>query len=115
MALSKSNASITQLTAAGTSTTVSPTGISPVASLTNYNGSGSVTAAATAQIQYQLGGSTTWHADTAYLVTFGTATGGTDVRTIQLPDAVSAVKITYVAPTGASGYTLDAELGWVTP
>jgi hypothetical protein len=117
VALSKTSAAITQFTTSGTQ--ASPTsvsaGIAPLVSLHHSNGSGTVTVAATAQIQYQVNGAVRWYAPLGLLVTFGTTTGATEDRTVILPDAATAVRIVYTVPTGATGPTLDAEIGFVTP
>jgi len=115
MAIVKSSGSITQMTASGTSTTV-PVGatLSPYAVLLHSNGSGAVSAAGSAQIQYQFAGSAVWHTDLP-AITFTTTTGGTLSQGVLLPDAVSNARAVYTAPTGPTGYTLDMEIGWVTP
>lgn len=116
MALSKSSTAITQLTAAGTSASVPvAAGVLPVVALRHSNGTGSVTAAGTAQVQYQLNGAARWYAPALLLVTFGTTAAATEDRTVSVPDAATAVRVVYTPPSGPTGYTLDAEIGTVTP
>ncbi len=116
MALSKTSSAITQLTASGTTSSKSiSAGIAPLVSLHHSNGTGSVTGAATAQVQYQVNGATRWYAPVGLLVTFGTGTAAVEDRSVILPDSATAVEIVYVAPTGPSGYTLDAEIAITTP
>lgn len=116
MALAKTSQSVTQLTSSGTSSSYSVSGgISVLVSLYHSNGTGTVSAAATAQIQYQVNGASRWYAPLILLVTFGTSTSSVEPRSISLPDSITAVKITYTAPTGATGYSLDAEIAITTP
>lgn len=116
MALSKSSSAITQLTASGTSTTATiSAGVSPLVSLYHSNGTGSVSAAATAQVQYRVDGAARWYSPTSLLVTFGTTAAAVESRRVSLPDSATSSRIVYTAPTGPTGYTLDAETSYVTP
>lgn len=116
MALAKNSVAIAQLTASGTSASQDlSAGIAPVCSLRHSNGTGSITAAGTAQVQYQLSGAARWYAPPGLLITFSTTAAATDDRTVSLPDAATAARIVYTAPTGATSPTLDAEFGTVTP
>lgn len=105
--------SFAQLTAsntAGTAEVKSVAGKSDkVLALQHVNGAtGPITAGATAQVQYQLAGSTLWHTLDTY--TFGLTTSAVEDRTIDLPESVAAVRYVYTAPTGATGQ-LDGEIG----
>ena len=83
--------------------------------LRNYNGTGSVTVAATAQIQVQYYGDSTWNGTALLLITFVTnsSSPGED-RIVPLPDAAVAARAIYTQPTGSSGYTFDLKAGYVT-
>ena len=110
MALTKTSAAIPQLTASGNSTTLSVTAsYTHTLYLSHFNGSGSVTAAATAQVQIQPNSATRWY--NLVLVTFGTTTGGTDSLPVDIPIDTTGIRIVYTAPTGPTGFTLDAEVG----
>ena len=115
MALVKNSAAIPQLTATGTSTTAILTGIAPICMLHHSNGTGTITAAGTAEIQVQLNGAARWYSHPTLLVTFSTTSAATDDRQVILPDAATAARISYTVPTGATGPALDAEFGSVTP
>jgi hypothetical protein len=116
VALTKNSTAIAQFTASGTGSSINiAAGIAPVCALHHSNGTGSITVAGTAQIQYQLNGAARWYSPPSLLVTFSTTAAATDDRTIALPDAATAARIVYTVPTGATSPTLDAEFGTVTP
>lgn len=116
MALSKTSTAITQLTASGTTVSV-PTaaGIAPVISLHHSNGTGAITAAGTAQVQYQVNGALRWYAPPSLLVSFSPTAAQAEDRNVALPDAATAARIVYTVPAGAAAPTLDAEIATVTP
>lgn len=115
MALTKSRSAITQLTASGTSTTMSvSTSYGHVCLLKHSNGTGTVTAGATADVQVQTTGGSLWYSLTGGTIAFtGTAAASED-RAVAIPDAVASVRVVYVGPTGPTGFTLDAECGTIT-
>ena len=113
MSLAKSHDTITQLTATGQSTSLDiRASYRQSLYVKHYNGSGSVSAAGTAKIQVKPNGSSTWY--DLVSVAFGTTTGGTDTSVIPIPDDAGSVRLDYTAPSGASGFTLDAEVGLIT-
>lgn len=112
MALTKSRAFITQLTASGTSTALD---VSASYGHTLYirhgNGTGTASAAATITVQVKPSGGTYV---TLISVSASVVGGQTDVWVVRIPDDTAAVQIVYVAPTGLTGSTLDAEVGTIT-
>lgn len=116
MALSKTSSAITQLTSSGTSTALNiSAGIAPVLCLHHSNGTGSVTGAATAQVKFELNGAVRYYGPPELLITFGTGAAATEDRSVSVPDSSTSVEIVYTAPTGPTGFTLDAEVGITTP
>lgn len=116
MAFDKTRAAITQLTASGASTTLNAaSGVGCVLLIRHSNGAGSVTAAATAQVQMQAKGGSAWYSPPAYLVAFGSTAAAVEDRAVAIPDGVGSVRVVYTAPTGPTGFTLDAEAAWATP
>lgn len=113
MALSKGRSAITQLTASGTSTTLDVSGAYSATLLIKHsNGTSTVTAAASFEVQVKSQGGTNWYAH-ATCVGSTTAAQVDDV-TVALPEDVASVRIIYTAPTGPSGFTLDAEVATTT-
>lgn len=115
MAVTLSRAAATQLTASGTSTTMDGDGkLGKACYLKHSNGSGTVSAAATFDVQMQTKGGSEWYTQTNGPTPFGTTAAATETRTIPVPDSAASVRVVYVAPTGPTGYTLDAECGLVS-
>jgi hypothetical protein len=113
MALSKGRAAITQLTAAGTSTTVTlASTVDNVAYLNHSNGTGTVTVGATIGIDVQLSGGSVWNRLTTLVMPLTAA--AVTYTPVAIPHSAAAVRFVYTAPTGASSHTLDAEIGTVT-
>jgi hypothetical protein len=113
MALAKSRASITQLTASGTSTTLDVSAAYSATLLIRHsNGSGSVTAAASFQVQVKPVGGSTWY--THAVPVASTTTAQVDTIVVALPPDVGSVQVVYTAPTGPSGSTFDAEVATTT-
>lgn len=112
MSITKNRSAASQLTGSGTSTALD-TSTSYRHSLycRHYNGSGSVTTAATFRVQVKPSGGT--YID---LGTFQSSrtTGGYDYFVITLPDDCVSVQCIYTAPTGPTGFTLDYEVGVIT-
>lgn len=109
MALTKSNGTLTQLTASGDSAEIDASGSYAVAvSIKHVNGTGSISAGATLQPQISHDG-TNWHNDGGAFV-FGTTASATEYRTYVPPcDGITIAKVrfVYIAPTGSTGHTLD--------
>lgn len=115
MALSKSRSAITQLTASGTSTTMSvATSYGQTCLLKHSNGTGSISAAATFDVQVQTSGGSLWYSLTAGPIAFTPGVAAIEDRAVAIPDSVASVRVVYVAPTGPTGFTLDAECGTIT-
>lgn len=113
MALTKSGSAITQLTATGTSTTLDVSAAyGQVLGIKHDNGSGAVSVAATAKVQWKRASGSNWY-DMA-TVSAGTTTAGVDTFTVAIPDAAASVQVVYTQPTGPTGYALDAEVGTIT-
>lgn len=112
MALTKSRAAVTQLTASGTSTAID---ISASYGHTLYvrhsNGTGTISAAATIKVQVKASGGTYV---TLTTLAASTTASTVDTFTVHLPDDAASVQLVYVSPTGATGSTLDAEAGTIT-
>jgi hypothetical protein len=113
LALSKSGSSITQLTAAGTSTTIDVSGAyDQVLGVRLYNGtSGTPTTVATAKVQWKRSGGIYWY-------DIGTVGGdlvasSVTTYTFDIPNAVASLQVLYTVPSGGSvaGFTCDAEVG----
>lgn len=115
MAVTLSRAAATQLTASGTSTTMDADGkLGKACYLKHSNGAGSVSQAATFDVQVQTKGGSEWYTQTNGPALFGTTAAATETRTIPIEDSAAAVRVVYVAPTGPTGFTLDAEVGMVS-
>lgn len=115
MALSKSRAAIAQLTASGTSTTLDVSAsYRQTLYLKHSNGTGTVTGAATYQVQVKTSGGTLWYSLNAQPLPFSAVAAQVDDRPFRIPDDVASVRIIYAQPTGPTGYTLDAEVGDIT-
>ena len=110
MSLTKTSAAITQLTGSGNSTTLNVTpSYYHTLYLSHYNGTGSVTGSATAKVQIQPASAIRWYDLTT--VTFSLTTSATDTQPVDIPIDATGVRIVYTAPTGPTGFTLDAEVG----
>lgn len=111
MALVKGRSAITQLTASGTST---PLDVSASYTQTLYishsNGTGTVTTAGSVQVQVQPSGSSRWY-NYGGPIQFSTTAAIVDSYAVALRDDTTGVQLVYTAPAGATGYTLDAEVG----
>lgn len=108
MALSKGRAAITQMTASGTSTTISISTVDGQTLLISHsNGTGTVTAFATIAVQVQASGGTLWYTIATYQAS--TTAASVDTFACKLVDEFAAVRLIYTAPTGPTGFTLDAE------
>lgn len=113
MALSKTRAAITQLTATGTSTVLDLGGAYDATLLVRHvNGSGSISAQGTADVEVRAEGGTEWY--TLTTLGFGTTASAAAERVIDLPPAIADVRLSYTAPTGSTGHTLDAEVATIT-
>lgn len=112
MAISKDRAAFTQLTASGTSTALDlSAAYRSSLYLRHSNGTGSVTGAAILTVQVKPSGG----AMTSLAVVLASkTTSGVDHWVLALPDDAASVQVVYTAPTGASGYTLDGEVGRLT-
>lgn len=112
MALTKTNASLAQVTATGNSASADVSAAYASAfSLKHVNGTGTITAGAQVQPQISHDGGTTWHNDGGPFV-FGTTDSATEYRTYTPPTdglAVKHVRFAYTAPSGSTGHTLDCE------
>jgi hypothetical protein len=111
MALTKSNGSITQLTATGNSVTVDVSdSYASAFSIRMTNGSATITVGASVQPEISHDG-TNWRRDGGAFV-FSTTASATEFRTYTPPTdglAVKNVRFAYTAPTGGSGHTLDCD------
>jgi len=113
MTLTPGKTTITQLTSSGTSTTMTPSGQADLAiHIAQSNGTGSVTAVGTAQVQYQVAGESIWRSPPNYAVTFSATTAAVDNRPLAIDRTATAVRVVWVAPTGVTSPTLDATLSW---
>lgn len=113
MALSKGRSAITQLTASGTSTTLDVSGAYSATLLIKHsNGTGTVTAEASFQVQVKSQGGSSWYTWTIAIAS-KTAAQVDDI-TIALPPDVASMRIVYTSPTGATGATCDAEVATTT-
>lgn len=114
MALTKTNASITQVTATGQSGSLAYTTQDATLNVKHVNGTGTITEGAEVQIQTSPDGGTTWY-DMGGPFKFGTTASGTETRVADLPIGNNAVRLDYTAPTGSTGHTLDAQIGRAEP
>lgn len=111
MALNKDLAAITQVTATGQSITLDiSASYRTTAYIRHVNGTGTISAGASIQIQVRPEGSSTWVNFGGALVANTTASA-TQYWSIQLPDDAGEVRIDYTAPSGSTGHTLDMEVG----
>jgi hypothetical protein len=113
VALTKSRAAITQVTATGQSTTLD-LGASYRHSLyvRHVNGTGTISAQGTGVVECRTEGGSTWF--TLSTFGFGTTASAASEFTVDLPDDAGDVRIDYTAPAGSTGHTLDAEVGLIT-
>ena len=115
MALTKANGTITQLTAAGNSTSMSfSDAYAGAISIKHVNGTGTITAGAEVVVQISHDG-TNWETDTTF--TFGTTASETEFRTYTPPAdglPIHSVRLVYTVPVGSSGHTLDARFSKTT-
>ena len=113
MALTKSRAAISQLTATGQSTALNVAASyrhSIYVKMTN--GTATITAGATVKVQARPTGSSQWY--DLLTLAFGTTASVVETRVVILPDDTGEVRLDYTAPTGGSGHALDAEVGTIT-
>lgn len=111
MSLTKDRVAITQLTAAGTSTVLDVTGSYFNTLLVRHvNGAGTVTVAGSFLVQVQAANGTIWYPLNNQGFQASTTTGATDYFTIRIPKGIAKVQLVYTPPTGATGFTLDAEI-----
>lgn len=112
MALTKSRSAITQLAASGTSTPIDvSTSYEHTLYVRHSNGTGTVTTAAAIKVQVKpSGGSWT----TLTTLAASTTAAQADQFVVRIPDDAAAVQVVYTAPTGPTGFTLDAEVGTIT-
>lgn len=113
MPLLKTRTIIPQLTATGQSAPVSVSSSYRHSCYVRHaNGTGTITAGATAKVQCRPTSSTTWH--DLLTLAFGTTASAVETRVVPLPDDAAEIRLDYTAPTGSSGHTLDAEVGQIT-
>jgi hypothetical protein len=114
MSLTKSRATITQLTAGGTSTALDISGAyRSTLYIKHFNGSGTVTTGARIQVQVQAAGGSQYYNHVGAIQASTTA-AATETWTAELPDDAGSVQVVYTAPTGPTGFTLDAEVSRIT-
>lgn len=115
MALTKTSGTITQLTAAGTSTEMDfANAYAGAISVKHVNGTGTITVGATVRVEISHDG-TNWETDTTF--TFGLTASATEFRTYTPPAdglPIDAVRLVYTVPTGSTGHTLDARFSKTT-
>lgn len=111
MALTKTNGSLTQLTATGNTAAIDLTDAYSVAiSLIHVNGTGTITAGAQVQPQISHDGSNYRNDGGPFL--FNTTASATEHRTYTAPTdalAVKFVRFAYTAPSGSTGHTFNVE------
>jgi len=113
VALTKSRAAITQLTASGTSTTLDVSAsYQTTCYIKHVNGTGTITGQGTAVVQVRTNGGTEWYDLTE--VGFGTTASDVVEVAVDVPADADDVQIVYTAPAGSTGHTLDAEVGTIT-
>lgn len=116
MALTKTNGTLTQLTATGDTGSVDTSAsYAAVVSLVHVNGTGTITAGATIQPQISHDG-TNWINDGGAFQC-GTTASATE-RFTYVPPAdgitLGKARFAYTAPTGSTGHTLDASYSLTT-
>lgn len=115
MALTKSSGTITQLTAAGNSTSMSfSDAYAGTISIKHANGTGDITAGAIVKVQISHDG-TNWEDDVSF--TFGITASDTEFRTYTPPAdglPINSVRLNYTVPVGSTGHTLDARFSKTT-
>lgn len=109
MAWSRSNGTLSQVTATGDSgvITLGATDVVLVVSLKHVNGTGTISAGATVTPKYSHDGAT-YYSDQPF--TFGTTASATEYQSYVPPGdgaTVQKVKFSYTSPTGSTGHTLD--------
>lgn len=111
MALTKTNGSLSQLTATGNSGAIDLTdAYAAVFSIRHVNGTGTITAGAQVQPQISHDGSN--YRNDGGVFVFGTTASATELRTYVPPTdglSVQHVRFAYTAPSGSSGHTLNVE------
>lgn len=113
MALVKGRSAFTQLTASGTMTALDVSAANRQSvSISHFNGTGTPTVAATVAVQYKYSGGARWYTLTTWQASL--VAGQVDQVGFRIPDAAASVQLVYTAPTGATGFTLDAEVGTET-
>ena len=110
MAWTRSNNTLTQVTATGNSNaiTLGATDVELAVSVKHVNGTGSITVGATVQPQISHDGTNYFNDGQAY--TFGLTASATEYRTYVPPEGgatVQKVRFAYTSPTGSTGHTLD--------
>jgi hypothetical protein len=109
MALTRTSAALTQLTASGDTSDVDVSAAyTALFSIKHVNGTGTITVAATIQPKISHNGTDFFNYGGAF--TCSTTASATEIFTLSLdlsevPDA--EVRFTYVEPTGSTGETLD--------
>ena len=113
MAATKSRSTAAQRTTTGAGDSLSlSTVYGATLCVTHVNGTGTITAQGTADVEVQTAGGSTWY--TLTTLGFGTTASATVESVIDLPVGVGAVRLNYTAPTGSTGHTLDYEVGTIT-
>jgi hypothetical protein len=116
MALTKANASLAELTAAGNTATADiSAAYAAVFSIRHTNGTGTITVGATVQPQISHDG-TNFRNDGGAFV-FGLTASATELRTYVPPTdglAVKDVRFVYTVPTGSTGHTLNVDYSRTT-
>ena len=115
MALTKANGTITQMTAAGNSTSMSfSDAYAGAISIKHVNGTGTITTGGIVRVEISHDG-TNWETDTTF--TFGLTESATEFRTYTPPAdglPIHSVRLVYTVPVGSSGHTLDARFSKTT-
>lgn len=116
MALTKSAATLAQLTTTGNTAEADlSTAYAAVFSISHANGTGTISAAATIQPQVSHDG-TNWF-DDGGAFSAGTVASETNVFTYVPPTdglPIAGVRFAYTAPTGSTGHALDVAYSKVT-
>lgn len=113
MAVTKTNSSITQVTATGNSTDIDiSNAYAATAHIEHNNGTGTITVAAQIDVRVSSDGGTTWYV-LATLVADTTASSQ-QWWVVDLPPGSDTVDLDYTAPTGSTGHTLDMDVGEIT-
>jgi hypothetical protein len=115
MAVTLATGTITQLTAAGTSTEMDIANAYAAAiSIKHVNGTGTITTGGIVRVEISYDG-TNWETDITF--TFGLTASATEFRTYPPPAdglPIDAVRLVWTVPVGSTGHTLDARFGKAT-